>query len=311
MYRVINLIRPRRPIVASGQQAPKASAEELDQLRAGLRTMWGAVAPGWEQNADFVDRRTEEVTREMLEAAALDSGSRVLELACGPGGLGIAAAERVGEGGEVVMSDVAPQMAAIAAARAEARGITNVTTRDLDLERIDQPDESYDVVLCREGLMLVPDHEGAASEIRRVLRPCGRAVVSVWGSRDRNPWLGALLDAVGAHFGATFPPPGVPGPFALDDPDKLRAVLSGGGFEDVEVDQVDAPWVGASFDQWWLTTSALAGPLAKMLEAQPPEAVEEIRSHAREALTGYETADGLEIPGMTLVATARRGTGQG
>jgi ubiquinone/menaquinone biosynthesis C-methylase UbiE len=293
-------------IVESGQQAPNAETEGLDELRAGLHTMWGAVAPGWEQNADFVDRRTEELTRAMIEAAALEPGNRVLELACGPGGLGIAAAQRVGEEGEVVMSDIAPQMVAIAAARAEALGVTNVTTRELDLERIDQPGESYDAVLCREGLMLVPDHDAAASEIRRVLRPGGRAVVSVWGSRDRNPWLGALLDAVGAHFGGTFPPPGVPGPFALDDREKLLAVLSAAGFEDVAIDEVDAPWIGASFDQWWQTTTALAGPLAKMLEAQSSDAVEEIRSHAREALAGYENADGLEVPGMTLVGRARR-----
>lgn len=290
----------------SGQQTTKAPAEGLDELRAGLHTMWGAVAPGWEQNADFVDSRTEDLTRAMLEAAALEPGDRVLELACGPGGLGIAAADRVGADGEVVLSDVAPQMTAIAAARSEARGLGNVTTLDLDLERLDQPDGSYDAVLCREGIMLVPDHDGAASEMRRVLRPGGRAVVSVWGPRERNPWLGAMLDAVGTQLGVTFPPPGLPGPFALDGRDKLLAVLSGAGFEDVAVDEVEAPWIGASFDQWWLVTTALAGPLAKVLEAQLPEAIDAIRSRAREALAPYETPNGLEIPGVTLVGAARR-----
>lgn len=290
----------------SGQQTTKAPAEGLDELRAGLHTMWGAVAPGWEQNADFVDSRTEDLTRAMLEAAALEPGDRVLELACGPGGLGIAAADRVGADGEVVLSDVAPQMTAIAAARSEARGLGNVTTLDLDLERLDQPDGSYDAVLCREGIMLVPDHDGAASEMRRVLRLGGRAVVSVWGPRERNPWLGAMLDAVGTQLGVTFPPPGLPGPFALDGRDKLLAVLSGAGFEDVAVDEVEAPWIGASFDQWWLVTTALAGPLAKVLEAQPPEAIDAIRSRAREALAPYETPNGLEIPGVTLVGAARR-----
>ena len=288
------------------QQTRKAPADGLDELRAGLHTMWGTVAPGWEQNADFVDKRSEELTRAMLDRAALDPGDRVLELACGPGGLGIAAAERVGPDGEIVLSDVVPQMTAIAARRAEARGLSNVTTLDLDLERVDQPDSSYDGVLCREGLMLVPDHDGAASEMRRVLRPGGRAIVSVWGPRDRNPWLGAMLDAVGAQLGGTFPPPGLPGPFALDGHEKLLAVLSGAGFEDVAVDEVAAPWTGASFDQWWLVTTALAGPLSKVLEVQPPEAIEAIRSHAREALAPYETPDGLEIPGVTLVGSARR-----
>jgi ubiquinone/menaquinone biosynthesis C-methylase UbiE len=95
----------------------------------------------------------------------------------------------VAPGGEVVLSDVAAEMTAIAAARAEARGLGNVRTRQLDLERIDEPDGSYDVVLCREGLMLVPDPARAAGEIRRVLRPGGRAALAVWGPRERNPWL--------------------------------------------------------------------------------------------------------------------------
>ena len=86
--------------------------------------------------------------------AQVGAGDRVLELACGPGGLGLAAAERVGAGGEVVLSDV------VAGDDGDRRGARRGAgpgqrrrPRALDLERIDEPDASYDVVLCREGLM--------------------------------------------------------------------------------------------------------------------------------------------------------------
>jgi hypothetical protein len=98
----------------------------------------------------------------------------------------------------------------------------------------------------------------------------------------------------------------MPGPFALDGREKLQAVLSGAGFGEVEITEVDAPWRGASFEVWWLVTTALAGPLAKMLEVQPPEALEAIRSHARKSLAEYETPDGLEIPGVSLMGSVRR-----
>ena len=81
---------------------------------------------------------------------------------------------RVAPGGEVVLSDVVPDMTAIASARARALGLTNVSTRVLDLEAIEQPDDSYDIVLCREGLRFVTHPDRALSEIRRVLRPGGR-----------------------------------------------------------------------------------------------------------------------------------------
>jgi ubiquinone/menaquinone biosynthesis C-methylase UbiE len=277
-----------------------------DELRTRLHRMWAGVAPSWHRHADYVDARGAVVTERMLELAAPQPGERVLELACGPGGLGLAAAERVGTRGEVVLSDVVAEMTSIAAQRAAARGLTNVTTEVLDVEQIDQPDESYDVALCREGLMLAVDPAAAAREIRRVLRPGGRVALAVWGPRDRNPWLGAVLDSVSAQLGAPIPPPGIPGPFALEDADRLASILEGAELSDVTVSELDVPLKIASFDEWWARTTALAGPLAKMLESLHADAAQELRARAQEAVKPYETAAGLEFPGVTLVASGHR-----
>jgi SAM-dependent methyltransferase len=196
-------------------------------------------------------------------------------------------------------------MTAIAAQRAKDRGLTNVSTRVLELEDVDEPDAAYDAVLCREALMLLPEPDRGAAEIRRVLRPGGRAVLSVWGAPDRNPWIGAMTDALSDQFGVPFPPPGIPGPLSLGGPGQLERALAAGGLQGAEISEVEVPFRADSFDEWWERTTALAGPVAKLLEAQPSEVVESIRSHAREALSRYETADGLEIPGVTLVALAR------
>ncbi len=73
--------------------------------------------------------------------------------------------------------------------------------------------------------MFVPDPARAAGEIRRVLRPGGRVAVAVWGPRERNPWLGLVFDAVSAQTGPPVPPPGIPGPFSLDDAADARRLL--------------------------------------------------------------------------------------
>jgi ubiquinone/menaquinone biosynthesis C-methylase UbiE len=277
-----------------------------DDLRAELHGMWASVAPSWEEHADYIDARGAQLTAEILERSAPHPGERVLELACGPGGLGIAAAERVAPGGEVVLSDVAAEMTAIAAARADAAGVENVATLELDIERIDQPDASYDLVLCREGLMFAPDPARAADEIRRVLRPGGRAAIAVWGPRERNPWLGIVLDSVAAQLGRPTPPPSVPGPFSLDDADDLAGLLRDAGLVEVTVDEVEVPMSVGSFEEWWARTSALAGPLSKMLASLPDEAAGALRARVREAARPYETPAGLAFPGVTLLATARR-----
>ena len=277
-----------------------------DELRHRLHGMWSAVAPAWDAHADYADARGAEVAERMLELAAPAPGDRVLELACGPAGLGLAAAGRVAPGGEVVLSDVAPEMTAIAAARARGAGLANVTARVLDLEDIDAPDGSFDVVLCREGLMFAVDPARAARELRRVLRPGGRAVIAVWGPREHNPWLGLVFDAVSAQLGRPVPPPGVPGPFSLGDAGCLESLLRDAGLEEVSSGEHDVPLRAASFDAWWTRTSALAGPLAAILASLPEPAVHALRERLEEATTPYRTPAGLELPGLSLVAAGVR-----
>ncbi len=262
----------------------------LEEVRRHSAGMWEAVSGAWSDHADFIDRRATPLTERMLELAALQPADRVLELAAGADGLGIAAAQRAGS---VVISDIAPGM--IAAASERARGLGNVETRVLDLEAIDEPDLSFDVVLCRDGLMLVPDPARAATEIRRV---GGRFVVAVWGAPERNPWLSTIFRIVSRETGIQVPPPGMPSPFSLADPDRLRAVLGDG----VTIEEVSVPYRAGSFDEWFSRSSALAGPLAKRLASLPAPVLERIRAKVREAASDYVTADGIEFPGLALVA---------
>jgi SAM-dependent methyltransferase len=280
--------------------------ERPDELRLHARAMWTAVAPGWAEHADYADERGAGVTAELLAATRPQPGDRVLELACGPGGVGLAAASLVEPGGEVVLSDVVPEMTAIAAARVEARGLANVSTRELDLEQIDEPDESYDVVVCREGLMFAPDPARAAHEIRRVLRPGGRVAIAVWGPRERNPWLGLVLDAVSEQTGKPMPPPGVPGPFSLGDSERVAALFAGAYLQNVRVREFPSPLRTATVEEWSTRTWALAGPLAKLLAALPEAARQALRARLHEAVAPYVTPTGVEIPGVTLIASAQR-----
>ena len=296
-----------RSVTARPDQRPQPQ----DGLRTRLHGMWASVAGSWGEYAEYADTRGAAITERMLQFSAPRAGDRVLELACGAGGAGLAAARLVEPGGEVVLSDVVPEMTAIAGARATTLGLGNVRTRELDLEQIDQADRSYDVVLCREGLMFALDPARAAREIQRVLRPGGRTALAVWGPRARNPWLSVVFDAVSAQLGRPVPPPGVPGPFSLDDPDRLARLLRDAGLTDVVVTDLPTPLHAASFDAWWVRTSALAGPLAAILTALPQEAVRALRASLKEAVRRYETPTGIEFPGVTLLATARRAQSRG
>ena len=285
---------------------PAPAAVDDGGLRASLRAVWASVAPSWGELAAHVDAQGAVVAQAMLDSACLQRGERVLELACGPGGVGIAAAAIVGPSGSVVLSDIAPEMTAIAAERAKTAGLLNVTTREVDLERIDYPEAAFDKVLCREGLMLVPDPASAVREARRILRPDGRAVFAVWGPRDRNPWLGVLFDAVTAETGLPVPPPGIPGPFSLEAPGALDELLAGAGFTDTAVREIPTPMTASSVDEWWSVVPLLAGPLARVLGALPAEVSAAIRARADAAMADFATPDGYQLPGVSLLGVGRR-----
>ena len=281
-------------------------AVEIDQRRTHVHGMWAAVAPSWADYADDVDRRGESMTTRILELAEVRSGQHVLELASGPGGAGLVAAGVVGAEGRVVISDVVAEMVAAAADRALQRGLHNVDTAVLDLEAIDQPDDTFDAVLCREGLMFAVDPTAALSEIRRVLRPGGRLAFSVWSHQDANPWLGVVIDAVAAATGMVVPPPGMPGPFALSDATALGALVEEAGFERVSIEELSVPLRTPSFESWWTRTAAVAGPVARIIAGLDASKRSEMEEHLRAETKRYTTDDGLVLPGVALIGCGRR-----
>src|SRR3954467_2978240 len=206
-----------------------------NEKRQHVHAMWAGVAEQWTKRADFLDHRAAAVTKALLDGAAIGTGDRVLVLADGPGGLGLAAARIAAD---VVSSDVVPSYADIVNVRAQAAGLANVTAKVLDLEEIAEAENSFDAVVIREGLMFAVDPAAALGEIRRVLHGDGRLAAAVWGPKADNPWLAIVMDAVAAQVGHEVPPPGMPGPFALADEVGLGRLTRDAGFRDVHIDHV-------------------------------------------------------------------------
>ena len=271
------------------------------------------MAPSWERHAEQVEARVEALSDLMVEAVTPVPGDAVLELACGTGGLGLAIAPHVSPGGQVVLSDVAPEMVAIAAARVDSLPHSDrepwVSARVIDLEDIDLPDSSFDIVVCREGMMFALDPAQAAREMARVIRPGGRVAISVWGPRERNPWLGVLTDAIQEHTGTPVPPPGVPGPFSLSADGALAGALAAAGFQQIRIEEVEVPTHDSSFEDYWQLRTALAGPLRGLIQALPAEQQGALRETVRARLAPYLGPHGLTIPGLAYLATAHAPTG--
>src|SRR4051794_24995710 len=270
--------------------------------------MWDSVAPGWEANANFVDEQLAAATEALLDAARIGQGDAVLDVAAGPGGAGLAAAERVGSGGSVILSDVSAEMVAAAARRASP--LPQVSTGVFDQSAIAAADESFDAVISRHGLMFAEDPVTAVADAVRVLRPGGRYATMTWDRRELNPWLGLVLDAVSDQFGVPFPPPNVRGPFSLDSAAVLTSVLQDGGLEDVTVQHVSTPMHAASPQEWWERVPRLAGPLAMALAGMDADVRDAIAKRALEAGADAATRehDRIVFAGSVLIGAGRKAT---
>ena len=124
----------------------------------------------------------------MLDMAALRPGERVLDVACGTGLVSFRAAQAVGAKGAVVGTDISGEMVETARRGAVLRDLANVRFERGDAEELPLPDAGFDAAVCALGLMYVPDPVRALCEMRRLLRPGGRAAAAVWGARRNCGW---------------------------------------------------------------------------------------------------------------------------
>lgn len=155
---------------------------------------WDLAAPSYE---GLWGAQLAGVQAALLAGAALQQGERVLDLACGTGMVTLAAARAVAPSGHALGTDLSGEMVALAAKRAHRQGVGNVGFTRMDAEQLAVADGSVDAVLCSLGLMYAPEPERVVSEARRVLRPGGRLVASVWGEHAHCGWAGVfgIVDA--------------------------------------------------------------------------------------------------------------------
>jgi SAM-dependent methyltransferase len=276
-----------------------------DQFRADSREGWERAADGWGKVADRVHDWAVGVSATMVDALAPQPGDRVLELAAGPGDTGFMAAELIAPGGTLICSDGAEAMLEIARVRAAAQHISNVEFRQLELEWIDMETASVDGVLCRWGIMLIADPGAAAREIRRVLRPGGRAALAVWDTPERNPWATIPRRAMVELGHAEPPDPSIPNQFSLAGDGVLAELLHGAGFLDVKLAPVAMQRAFASVDAYLEETEEMSPSLGVELAQLSAADRQAIRERMAEEARPFTDDDGsLVLPGSSLVASA-------
>jgi ubiquinone/menaquinone biosynthesis C-methylase UbiE len=217
----------------------------------------------------LVPRLFDPWARLVVEEANLRAGEAVLDVATGPGTVARLAATRVAHSGRVVGIDIAPAMLALARAKPAPANTAPIDYIESPASPLPAPDQTFDVVFCQQGLQFFPDRLAALREMRRVLKPGGRAAIAVWGTLDRNKIYAvfhASLRAVGANELAEI----ITAPFSWPDSSVLESAARQAGFSKTRTltRSMDLVFEGG-LDQ---AVAAFAGtPVAPAVAAMPQD----------------------------------------
>jgi len=260
-----------------------------------VRKDWDSQADKWFEQRESLLEDSRPIHEWLVSHLAPRAGQRIIEIAAGPGDTGFLIAPRLGDG-RLVSTDLSPSMLSAARKRASELGMTNVDFRLLDAQAMDLPDASFDGAVCRWGYMLMPDPAAAFRETQRILVSGGRLAFAVFTAPDKNPFASVpakILIEMG-HL----PPPAAgwtPGILALADRTRLRSLVEGAGFKNLEIEAVAMTWSFRDIDDYWrfLIELTALGPLVRSLS---DDARTRFRQVLAERLRPFSRRDGLDLP---------------
>lgn len=201
MTSIVELPPASRPLTVMGV--------DIAAIKARQQMMWAS--------GDFsvIGTTLQLVGETLCEAADVDAGSRVLDVACGNGNAALAAAHRFCR---VVGIDYVPALLDRARQRAEAERLS-IEFLQADAEALPFPADSFDAALSTFGVMFAPDQQRAARELTRVVRPGGKIALANWTPEG---FVGKMLVTVGKHVP---PPAGVASPVYWGNETRLRELF--------------------------------------------------------------------------------------
>jgi len=247
---------------------------------------------GWQSNTSDYDaafaRLTTQSAVALLDAAGVGRGTRMLDVASGPGYVAGLAAAR---GADVVGIDFSAAM--VEHARRTQPG---ARFQEGDAEALPFPDARFDAVVMSYGMLHLAKPEQAIDEAARLLVPGGRFAFTVWAPPDQAIGFGIILDAVQAHGVPDVGLPDGPPFFRFSDPSECDRVLKEAGFRDVRVTVVPLTWRFDAPEQLFDALYSAGVRTKAMLRAQSADALRAIRAAVGEAASRYVRGGVVELP---------------
>jgi ubiquinone/menaquinone biosynthesis C-methylase UbiE len=275
-------------------------------LNADQIAYWnGPGGQHWTERQQVQDALLAPVSDILIDRAKPGAGERIVDVGCGCGATTVAFAQRVGLSGHVLGIDISAPMLARARQIAPAEMPVDFVLADATIYPF--VSATFDLLVCRFGVMFFAEPASSFANMRRALRPSGRLAFVCWREPRDNPWLMLPLQAAYQHA-PKLPQlgPEDPGPFSFASEARVRRILSEAGFSRIEMERCDLSLdvaTGRGLDAA-LETALEIGPASRALEGQPPDIRAAAANSIREALTPFAKGQAVPLPASFWIVTA-------
>jgi ubiquinone/menaquinone biosynthesis C-methylase UbiE len=283
-------------------------AVAADDIPDQQRLIWNHFAAGWKKwDAELLGWQRP-FCDAIIQDARLQPNATVLDVASGTGEPGLTAAALVPDG-KVALTDISVGMLHVAAEKAAAQGLHNVSFTACNATALPFEDETFDVVLCRFGFPYFPDLRAALREMVRTAKHGARVSAAVWGRAAQNPWATLVLGTLAQHAEQhAVPRPRVwmPGVFRYSAPGFMTRMFREAGLVEVAERTVSTDLVRESPETYWAFILDIATTVALGLAEADDETQRLIRSNVFQLLDRYEHEGALRLRSTATIVAGTR-----
>jgi ubiquinone/menaquinone biosynthesis C-methylase UbiE len=259
---------------------------DANQYKSSQRQGWDSAASGWKYWWQVIENGAQKINDRLIDLAKIKESDQVLDLATGIGEPAVTAAKKmIDSKGHILAVDISPQMLSIARQRSTSLGLQDIIDfKESDIESLQLQPLSFDAVLCRWGLMFLPNLDGALTNIFDALKNGGRLAAAVWSSQSKTPFVGFPMSIIMRELNATDPSISsaadanlrVPGPFSLADERTIKNSLQKAGFKDIQIERQNVTFEFDSVNDYVNHVKDIAAPLKEALEKESASGQKEI-----------------------------------
>ncbi|WP_069130003.1 class I SAM-dependent methyltransferase [Rhodohalobacter halophilus] len=259
---------------------------------------------GWDKAANNYEpswkKQLKPARDKLLEMSDLKPGETVLETSCGTGLVTFRAAEQIGSDGTIVATDLSQGMVNLAMNAAEERDLSNIYFLRMDGQQLEIDDFHFDAAICCLGLMYFPDPVEGLKEMHRLLKPGGRATVSIWGERKNCGWA-EVFPIVDRQVASDV----CPLFFQQGTGNVLKNSFKEAGFDHTEIVRFQTEMYYAN-PETALMAAFAGGPVALAYQKFDEQTRNLVHQEYLKSIEPFKMGNGYTIPGEFVVARGEK-----